>query len=469
MKLSVRLTLAFTLAGLVTVSAVALLSWIASANQIRSAIDRGLSERASALESFLQGDIGTELRRNPTPNDAATEDVRADGGGAVLLLDSGDVVGGGVAGIEPLPFLVSTQAANALLAGERWFFSETARGETYRILATPLPDLPVGQDASITLKGAFVFDVVTSEEQAIKDLRLRLLLLGVGAIAAVAAASWFIGRWLSRPLVALTTAVEHVTDPSSSPPERIELDRTDEIGRLADRFNRMLSAIEIGRAQQQRLVADASHELRTPLTALRMRAEFLRSFKTLTPEQQSVVDGAVLDVEQMSALVSDLVDLASDSQTPGEPPQRLPLASIIAESVERSRVATGREIVLDADDSEALVHPDMIRRATQNLIDNATKYSPSDEPILVHVQNGTIEVIDRGPGIPPEDLSSIFDRFFRSSKARTRPGNGIGLAIVQQVADAHGGTTFASNDPEGGARVGFTMSRHGDMTDGAHP
>lgn len=455
MKLSVRLTTAFTLLGLVTVCSVAAFSWVASASEIRAAVDSRLDERAASVLRFTRTEIGTELLRTLTPSATATEPALNSGGGILFVLNDGARVG-------PEPFRVQPKASDRLLTGETFYFTESSVGATYRVLATPLPDLAVGQDSPMALSGAFVFDDVTSEEEAIADLRTRLALLAAGAIAAVATASWFVGRWLSRPLVMLTSAVEHVTEPNSSPPMRIEVDRSDEIGRLADRFNRMLSALEIGREQQQRLVADASHELRTPLTALRMRAEFLRSFDTLTLEQRNVVEGAVLDIVQLSALLSDLVDLASDAHTPDEPPERVALASVIGETVDRTSVATGREVLLAADDSQGVVYPSMIRRATRNLIDNATKYSPEGTPVLVRVSNGTIEVIDRGPGIAQEDLASVFDRFFRSPQARSRPGNGIGLAIVQQVAEAHGGKVFAANEPLGGARVGFTIRSVGE-------
>jgi two-component system sensor histidine kinase MprB len=99
----------------------------------------------------------------------------------------------------------------------------------------------------------------------------------------------------------------------------------------------------------------------------------------------------------------------------------------------------------------------MIRRAVQNLVDNAIKYSPAPTVITVTSHGGAIEVLDDGPGIAPDDAAHVFDRFYRSPKARTRPGNGIGLAIVQRVAEAHGGEVWVGSTPSGGARVGFSV------------
>ena len=140
-----------------------------------------------------------------------------------------------------------------------------------------------------------------------------------------------------------------------------------------------------------------------------------------------------------------------------EEAERRPLKAIATEVAERTEIAAGVPITVTGDDSAARVYPGMIRRAVQNLVDNAVKYGAADGPIRIEVDRHRVTVIDEGPGIPPEDLDHVFDRFFRSPKARSRPGNGIGLAIVKQVADVHGGSGWAENGATGGALVGFSV------------
>ena len=127
---------------------------------------------------------------------------------------------------------------------------------------------------------------------------------------------------------------------------------------------------------------------------------------------------------------------------------------------ERIRRSTGRVIRVQASPApDLLIRDQMVRRAVSNLLDNAVKYSPAAEPILVLVEGARIEVRDHGEGIPDADLPHVFDRFFRSPEARTRPGNGIGLAIVDRVAELHGGRTWARNAADGtGAIVGFSVT-----------
>jgi two-component system sensor histidine kinase MprB len=94
-----------------------------------------------------------------------------------------------------------------------------------------------------------------------------------------------------------------------------------------------------------------------------------------------------------------------------------------------------------------------VDRAIANLLDNAVKWGPRGGPVEVFVRDGRLDVRDHGPGIDPEDLPHVFDRFYRARDARGLPGSGLGLAIVRQVADTHGGSVRAANDSEGGARL----------------
>jgi two-component system sensor histidine kinase MprB len=218
--------------------------------------------------------------------------------------------------------------------------------------------------------------------------------------------------------------------------------------------------------QQTRLVADASHELRTPLTSLRLKIDLLDSTPDLPDGQRrELLGSSAAEVEQLSDLVSELVDLATDPTGVEEKPSMQSLVRLVIEVAERSELMGGREISVVALDGQrdVVIRARMVRRAVSNLLDNALKYSTVGSPVTVHVDDGRIEVRDAGEGIPDADLEHVFDRFFRSPKARTRPGNGIGLAIVQRVADIHGGTTWAHNATDGsqGAIVGFSVSLDG--------
>ena len=296
-------------------------------------------------------------------------------------------------------------------------------------------------------------------EDGLTRLRNRIIfgsLLGVGL-------AWVLGALVARPLSAPIAAVSEAAKSMALRPDlpsRIDVDRNDEVGDLATSFNQMLAALEVSREQQKRLVADASHELRTPLTSLRLKIDLLDSSPDLAAEQrQELLAGSAAELERLTDLVGELVSLASDptaadeSATPG---QIGPLASEVARMVQQR---TGRTVEVEiGEDPVIVLRQAMVQRAISNLVDNAAKYSDPPAPIRVVVNGGSVEVQDRGEGIPEEDLPLVFERFYRSPTARTRPGNGIGLAIVSRVALLHGGQTWARNGDDGGAIVGFSIA-----------
>jgi two-component system sensor histidine kinase MprB len=287
---------------------------------------------------------------------------------------------------------------------------------------------------------------------------VRTALLWAGVLGAVIAAGLglAVARSALRPVAALTDAAEHVAA-TQELAARIPVARQDELGRLAASFNSMLEALQRSRSQQHRLVRDAGHELRTPLTALRTNIEVLAKRADMEPQERSVlVEDLKFEIEQLSALASELIDLATDSEAE-EAVESVHLDEAVADVVDRFRRRFGHAIDVTASPAVVEVRPTRLDRAVSNLLDNAIKWSPEGEPIVVTVGGGRVAVRDHGPGIPPEDKARVFDRFYRADAARATLGSGLGLSIVQQFAEAHGGTVFADEAPGGGALVGFEL------------
>jgi two-component system sensor histidine kinase MprB len=238
----------------------------------------------------------------------------------------------------------------------------------------------------------------------------------------------------------------------------VPVDGTDEAGRLGAAFNEMLAALARSKDDQQRLVQDASHELRTPLTSLRTNISVLRRHDRLAPDTMAkVLDDLDGEARELTDLTNELVELATDRRS-DEPPSELSLGVLAERVAARAARRTGRRVVVDADAAVVTGRPLMLERAITNLVDNAAKFDEGGEaPIEVVVRQGTVEVLDRGPGIAPADLPHLFDRFYRASAARSCPGSGLGLAIVKGVAEVHAGSVFAAQRPGGGAVVGFKV------------
>jgi two-component system, OmpR family, sensor histidine kinase MprB len=298
---------------------------------------------------------------------------------------------------------------------------------------------------------------LTEVDHLLSRLRLILALLVVGGIALAALLGRLVAGAAVLPLKRLTQATEHVAQ-TQDLSGRIETVGEDEIGRLAKSFNAMLDALEQSMTAldasvhaQRQLVADASHELRTPVTSLRTNIELLQQAEQMdVDERRRLLDDVVEQIEELTLLINDLIDLARGEEPRGDLEDvRLDLlAGAVLERARRHAPATPMHARLEPTIVSGV--PARLERAMSNLLDNAAKYSPSGEPVEVTVSGPDLTVRDHGPGISPEDLPHVFDRFYRGAEARGRPGSGLGLAIVRQVVTQHGGTVTAERVPGGG-------------------
>ena len=292
---------------------------------------------------------------------------------------------------------------------------------------------------------------MTEVDDTLARLRTILIVIGLVGIAGAAMLGLLVARSALRPVRRLTDAAEEVGR-TADLTRRIEVTGTDELSRLGATVNTMLASLERSVAAQRNLVADASHELRTPLTSIRTNVELLARSKRLAADERArMVDDIVAQLEELTMLVTDLVELGRDSEREEEI-EDVRLDVLVADSVERVRRRTPeREFTLALEPTLVRGSAARLDRAVVNLLETAVSWGPADEPIDVTVADGAVAIRDRGPGIGEEDAERLFDRFYRSARARGRPGSGLGLAIVRQVAETHGGTASVERAKGGGA------------------
>jgi two-component system sensor histidine kinase MprB len=364
---------------------------------------------------------------------------------AQLLTGDGEVLGT----VSGRPLLPTTAQTEAVASGKaNSFYSDTTvDGVAVRMLTVAGPD---GSALTVAEPRADV-------DGALR--RLLAILFGVSGagVAAAAGLGVLVSRRVLAPVVHLTGATEHVAA-TQDLTRRIEVGGSDELARMATSFNTMLAALEGARAAQRQLVADASHELRTPLTAVRTSIEALAGAPQLpAAERARVLDAARVQLEDLSTLIGDLVDLARPA-TATEDAEDVRLDLLVGEAVERARRhAPAATFHLDASETMVRAAPGRLHRAVGNLLDNAVKHGGTDGVVDVRVRDGEVSVRDHGRGIAPEDLPHVFDRFYRARRARGLPGAGLGLAIVRQVAEAHGGSVRAEVVDGGGARLVLSL------------
>jgi two-component system sensor histidine kinase MprB len=284
---------------------------------------------------------------------------------------------------------------------------------------------------------------------------LRGILAALCVIGTLLAA--LLTRLFSRraiaPLTRVTEAAEHIESTGDLGRRVPAGDARDEPGRLALRFNAMLDRLQDAQVAQRQLIADASHELRTPVTALRTNVELLAHGPLVNGDRAAIAEDALGQAEELSLLVGDVIELARGDAQPLSL-ESISLAELAAEAVDRGQRNAPEHLIRLTVTDPVVVTGDRPRlaRALNNLIDNAVKYAPPRTAVEVTVGDGAFTVRDRGPGIAPEDLPHVFDRFYRGAGVRAREGSGLGLAIVKQIADMHG-ADISLREAEGGGTV----------------
>jgi two-component system, OmpR family, sensor histidine kinase MprB len=301
-----------------------------------------------------------------------------------------------------------------------------------------------------------VEQAVTDLNSTLHDLALILVAIAVAGVAIAGLLGLFVARAAAAPVHVLRRAAEHVQS-TGDLSRRISVQGTDDLGRLGQSFNGMLSALEDSQRAQRQLVADASHELRTPVATIRTNLEVLARNPDLPAEERApLLRDLIGESAELGALVEDLLESARESSD-GEPLDTVALDAVVTSELERwSRRHPGLMIVPRLEPTVILARESRLRRALGNLLDNAIKWSPAGT-IEVTLSEGTLTVRDHGPGFASGDLPHVFDRFYRAASARTVPGSGLGLSIVRKVAEEHGGVARASNASDGGAIVSITF------------
>jgi len=248
----------------------------------------------------------------------------------------------------------------------------------------------------------------------------------------------------------MTRRAEHITAERLN--ERLPVENSeDELGHLATVFNKTLARLEQSFEQLRRFTADASHELRTPLTAIRSVGEVGLQKDGSAAQYRDIIGSMLEEANHLTRLVDSLLTIsradAGHIQLNRVQTGLMDLAQESAALLEVLAEEKGQQISVQGDQSVA-VYADrvILRQALVNLIDNAVKYSPPAGKISVYVKRldskeAMVEVEDSGPGIAPEHQSKIFDRFYRSDKARSREagGAGLGLSIAKWAVESHGG------------------------------
>ena len=462
MSLRTRLTLAGGGAVFVALAIASLVIYVDVRSKLHDQIDVSLIRSAEGVATKWAGGNapakpppartrfkGKRPAGKPKSSNAAPLFGKDASGFLQLIPSVGAVTNGGLSGFVPL---VGRDGSVASGLSPPYFRDVRFAGAAMRLYTMRLPSSHDG----------LVRTARPLTEANATIARVRWLLFGLTLGGALAAG--LLGRLAAnavlRPVRALTGAVREVSA-TRDLNQRIPVSGRDELASLAADFNAMLAALDESQQAQQQLIADASHELRTPLTAHRANIELLARPDLPGERRQRVLGAAVRTIEELSALVGDLIQAARDGRSV-DAREPLALDELVAAAVEQARHrASGLRFESRLEPYRFVGARSRLERAVDNVLDNAIKWSPPGGTVEVRLVDRRLTVRDHGPGIAEADLPHVFDRFYRAAAARALPGSGLGLAIVKQTVDDHGGSVTVANADGGGALLTLRFDADG--------
>ncbi|HEX2506622.1 MAG TPA: ATP-binding protein [Gaiellaceae bacterium] len=429
LPIRIRLTLVFAVAMAVVLAAVGAFVYVRLGNSLDEQLDESLEARAGSLASVLGS--GGRAAALEAGDEEFAQVIGPDGSVEVETL-----------GLEGGALLTGRELARARAGGvtlEREVGLPSEPELQARVLGRPLGD------DFVLVVGASLSD----RDEALDGLLAQLLIGGPAALLLASGAAYLLAGAALRPVEAMRARADEISAESAE--RRLPLpDSRDEVRRLGETLNAMLDRLDEGLRRERRFVADAGHELRTPLALLQTELELALRRPRTPEEHEAALRSASEEVDRLTRLAEDLLLLASTQD--GNLPLRVsevPVRELLETVARRFDARAGEEdrsIDVDAVTDEAL-SGDRVRleQALGNLVDNALRHGGGTVRLEALEEDGRVvlRVSDQGEGFPPAFAPHAFERFARPDEARTESGAGLGLAIVDAVARAHGGEARA--------------------------
>lgn len=430
LPLRLRLVAGFSAASLVVLlGAGAFVYW-----RVEYALDRGLDTELSHAATTLRPLVGTDGRVLDRAAASAT------GVAWQVLDDDGVDDHGGPAGDRPLLGPAALEALGATPATVDVGGFLPASDAPYRLLVSRLSD---GRTLVVGVRR-------DHRDEALRELLLQLGIAGAGTLLVTAIVGDRLARAALRPVERYRRRAAQIADGDPSLRVEVPPDRDDEITRLGHTFNDMLTGLQTAMERERRFVHEASHELRTPITLLSSRIQLALRRPRTVDEHERILGELKIDLDRLAALAEQLLDLGRAGDRDG----RCDLVAVVERTLARLRMADPARAagVLATLPEEPVVVPLVeveAERVLINLLDNAHHHGRAPVRITLHRTGQgrcVLAVSDSGEGMPPDLLGTAHQRFVRADAARSRPGSGLGLAMVEALALGAGGALCLCHD-----------------------
>ena len=441
--LRTRITIAFGLGAAVLSALLALITYgLVRENLVNQ------RESSAIRQAFLNARVvRDQLRSQSQPEQAVLDGLESPSGASPVLLRNGQWFAVTVErGREQLPLALRRGVTSGHTARMRF----TLEGDSQLGVGIPIPGV-----------NAAYFEIASFEdtERALSSLQISLAAAAIGTTVAGALLGVWASRRVLRPLSHVSAAAVAIAG-GRLDTRVARLDDPD-LGTLVNSFNEMASALQERIERDARFASDVSHELRSPLTTLTTSISVLEARRDEMPERaQAALDLLVADVQRFSAMVEDLLEISRFDAGAA----KLHLETVRISELVLQAVATSTEldvpVAISADAAACTVAVDKRRlvRVIANLLSNAERYAGGATRVEVTLadQDVLIAVEDSGPGVPEDERERVFERFARGTESAGRRGSGegvgLGLALVREHVNLHGGQVWVEDGAFGGAR-----------------
>jgi two-component system OmpR family sensor kinase len=438
-----RLSFAFAAVMIVLFGGLALLLHTSFASSLDAGINRALHTRSADLASLVRTREGAPAR----PKTQLPES----GGAFAQVLTTGGSIIDSTPGHSTKPLLTTAEVRHALREPV-----SIDRRENARVVAQPLGTTP----PTVLVVGSSL----SQRDRALRTLDEMLFIGGPVLLVLTCVAGYALAAFALAPVERMRVRAARIS--GSSHDDRLPVPLAhDELHRLGETLNQMLTRLEEAMSRERVFVANAGHELRTPLTILKLELEVALSEQLSQEDLERRLQSAAEEVDRLSRLAEDLLVIARADQ--GRLPvqkRSVAVGPLLHKVTTRIAAAARNGRLIAAQGTSDLVipaDPDRLEQAVTNMVSNALKHGDGAVVLTARENNGHVElhVLDDGPGFTPEFLPVAFERFSRADPARSRGGSGLGLSIVRAIAEAHGGTADVANRAGGGADVWVSLPR----------
>ncbi len=314
--------------------------------------------------------------------------------------------------------------------------------------------------------GIYVYEYDTQQASLLENLSSTLMSISIGIAALVVMLSMFFSRQLTRRLGSLQAAIRGVREGAYN--QRAILSGHDEFTQIAGEFNDLVDRLQETESARRQFVSDASHELKTPLAAIRLLTDSILQNENMdNATAREFVSDIGQEAERLSRITEDLLRLTRLDSGVSEAARLVDVAPVLDRVARMLRPVAEEKgvelLVVNISNAAVVATEGELHQILYNLAENAIKYNRPGGSVRVRAEPGeestVITVEDNGIGIPPEELSNVFKRFYRVDKARSRAagGTGLGLSIVSDTVSRRGGAIRAENVTGGGTRFIVTL------------